>query len=1158
MMNRINHSTTFTAALRSILLLGTLLFTVNVILADEVGAEDVFWWTKYLNEDRALVIDGSVEEEEEPRTIIVTANSSPGELTDITIKEATLVIKDGVMLQLMNEGTINIGKGGTLSIASTLGTGIFSGTPWWENGEEGGESGEEGGEDEEGGEGGEEEEEGGRNDEEGEEGEENGIEITRTTLHVDGGTIQITRGEHNVLYADTIDTIIGADGGTIDIAADVTFQSGTLTGGDEGDILKIGEGTFQVGDVNMGGNFIVTAGTVEFLGTARIGGDFLLENGIVVFNSSAGIFGNFIVGKKEVEETEEEGDPIVHTQEGTVTFHGEAYIAKDFTIESGRVEFLNTARIDGILDVREGEVTFGGNAMVGAIKSAAGTVISGTTVTTDSGEIDDEENPISTTTPKPHLTIATAESVIAGTLKNIGTLQMVKGGEITGILTDIDYLIVGDGYSSATLEFFGNAVMGEEETLFRPHTIGKIGVTWGAVLDLKDGAVIKLGSTETAEITEPTETEETTETATTYDDLIIEGTLKVSSAALGIYKGDDISHPDSTYLTVVGRTDPYSGDVIGGIVEIYKSDPDSEEPEVLIADTLHTQVIGIGKIIVADGVTFQSGRIGIHSEAAGAHVIVSGGGTYRAAEVDIGTGYFVVESGTKMDFLESVRAGVLIGKEDTQINTYGDAVFDMVDLGLFSNYNGNGQNLTMQRGGWVQGNITGVKELRQESGTLFLRVDKTSEPTIRAETWTIDDPANTRIRTVGGTTTGYYQKVIELTGEDNDWDQLLAILNGSRTALYRPEWSQSDNYLNLNLNALSVDKYVRDVWHKRGRNAGNIGKLIENVSARNDAFREYLEGLTDAQLQSTLRNALAGELAGNAFRIAMNQPAHTVFRHLDTAVPLRSPFQNTRGQVREGFHVWFNPYGQAEQAKGDADTLDGYKLSKYGFSLGGDIEIYNRAIFGTFFGYSAPYVTSDLGKISANDYTAGLYLRIPTVWEVVTNMMIGFGSQDYTYKNTSGKSKFRGGSFFGSLELTRSIPIADYRLTPLVALDFQSAMMDNFIVPGSGSVLVDPGDLSSAVVRVGLLGEIGRFRSRLQYMRQIAGEDVASSQTSIVGDLSASTEVRGTQWGKDWLNVGVGGEILRTQHWRIFADYNFDAGKRTMSHVGSLNTVLTW
>jgi outer membrane autotransporter protein len=252
--------------------------------------------------------------------------------------------------------------------------------------------------------------------------------------------------------------------------------------------------------------------------------------------------------------------------------------------------------------------------------------------------------------------------------------------------------------------------------------------------------------------------------------------------------------------------------------------------------------------------------------------------------------------------------------------------------------------------------------------------------------------------------------------------------------------------------------------------------------------------------------------------------------------------------------------------------FDGYDLSRYGFHLGSDIEIYRRALVGVLFSYTAPYVKSDLGRITANDYTAGIYFRIPTAWEVVANAMVGFGNQSYRYKNTYATSEFRGDSVFASIELARPFsPLGkNYShldlnhngvLTPLIALDFQSASMGSFVAldPVLGGVLIEPGNIDSIVLRLGLLSEFRRFRTRVQYMRQLSGDDFIASQTSLLGDnLLTATSIRSTQWGKDWLNVGIGGELLATRHWRIFADYNFDLGKQTTSHLGSLNTIFRW
>jgi hypothetical protein len=116
--------------------------------------------------------------------------------------------------------------------------------------------------------------------------------------------------------------------------------------------------------------------------------------------------------------------------------------------------------------------------------------------------------------------------------------------------------------------------------------------------------------------------------------------------------------------------------------------------------------------------------------------------------------------------------------------------------------------------------------------------------------------------------------------------------------------------------------------------------------------------------------------------------------------------------------------------------------------------------------------------------------------------------------------------------------------------------MDGFAVRSLvGDIMVEPGDASQAVVRLGLLGNYGRVRTRAQYMRQVSGDDSVSSQTTL---SDAAADVRGNQWGKDWFNLGVGGELWSTRHWQVFADYNFDMGRHTTSHLGSLNTIFRW
>jgi hypothetical protein len=152
----------------------------------------------------------------------------------------------------------------------------------------------------------------------------------------------------------------------------------------------------------------------------------------------------------------------------------------------------------------------------------------------------------------------------------------------------------------------------------------------------------------------------------------------------------------------------------------------------------------------------------------------------------------------------------------------------------------------------------------------------------------------------------------------------------------------------------------------------------------------------------------------------------------------------------------------------------------------------------------------------------------------------------------------RGNSVFGSVEVVRYIDLPFHFgvLTPHIALDFQSAGINKFIVGDPLPAVVEPGRVSQAAMRVGLLNNfLGRLQTRVQYTRQIAGKDYVSSSTTLA---DAATHIRGTQWGKDWLNAGFGGAFVSRQNLRLFADYDFDLGRRTTSHTGSVTTVFMW
>lgn len=258
--------------------------------------------------------------------------------------------------------------------------------------------------------------------------------------------------------------------------------------------------------------------------------------------------------------------------------------------------------------------------------------------------------------------------------------------------------------------------------------------------------------------------------------------------------------------------------------------------------------------------------------------------------------------------------------------------------------------------------------------------------------------------------------------------------------------------------------------------------------------------------------------------------------------------------------LWLNPYAQSERGDGDSTTFDGYTLTRVGFMLGGDMNLTNQIIAGVVFNYGNPNIKNDLGKVRADDFMIGAYAKIPIYWQITANAMIGYGMQQYTYDGAGGKSKFDGNTIFGSLEFARSFPMMQIlNFTPVVGIDFQSIGIDDLAVklPTLDGMAINPDGLTTASLRVGLRGECMRIRTRVQYICQIAGDDYMMSAISL-NNYNVSANVRSVQWGKDWVNVGVGGELVQTQKFRLFADYDLDASKNTVSHLGSLSAVVMW
>jgi len=1007
---------------------------------------------------------------------------------------------------------------------------------------------------------------------------------------VDGGMIEIYQGDLNE-FTLSADVKLGEKGGTINIAEDVTFENLSVTG--IGDYVKIGEGTHIVNGLSIEGSLIIAEGTtvLNSTGTIQQASRIVIEGSTAVLDLTSGTmvqltndteetdikndiaileggklrvssaFGTGIFKGFLATAPEEEHDLMATTlfvDGGTVEIYkgdtestdaetlmantinavigsagGTINVAENVIFQSGTITSSSNGGVvktgtgthivgdvclrKGVYDVKQGIVEFTGNVEVGTLKGSVGTTIDMTATTTQNFMFDNFE--------------------IAGLYLGGEHNLAVGVGKVTGTMTNVGNFIVYD-----TFDMFG----GE-------HDARTLAVTWGT-FDLKAGAMLQL-----------------TNDSSDYD-IEVSGKLRFAGAEdTGFFKKDE----DENYGTVNLFLD-------GGTIETYMPEGGAD---YLIAENINT-ILGEsgGYFIVPEGMTFASGSL--TGEASGGHYWKLGEGTHiingmeTNGSILVGAGTTILNGG--MD--ETQRATSVVIENGAVLEITGGVALELTGT------------MTIKNGGIItnDGMIT-TEILNIAGGTLQLQVmptellDGTPLPaTVNTDKLVLGNNAKISLENdlcQLGTYT--FENIIDVTGSEGITNAHLAILNANQMALYRSEWgrrtTESGDSLDLTVRYLTVHEYAEEIGWKQGNTltvAGlidkSIGERLQEESALMRGFvapvsgsvkeiRKALEDLSKEALKTELRAAMAGELIGDAARMVMSTPHKMVFQQLDsvpTGKPTnRGPF--TLGQVKapsSAMRLWLNPYAQSERGDGDSTTFDGYTLTRVGFMLGGDMNLTNQIIAGVVFNYGNPNIKNDLGKVRADDFMIGAYAKIPIYWQITANAMIGYGMQQYTYDGAGGKSKFDGNTIFGSLEFARSFPMMQIlNFTPVVGIDFQSIGIDDLAVklPTLDGMAINPDGLTTASLRVGLRGECMRIRTRVQYICQIAGDDYMMSAISL-NNYNVSANVRSVQWGKDWVNVGVGGELVQTQKFRLFADYDLDASKNTVSHLGSLSAVVMW
>jgi hypothetical protein len=181
------------------------------------------------------------------------------------------------------------------------------------------------------------------------------------------------------------------------------------------------------------------------------------------------------------------------------------------------------------------------------------------------------------------------------------------------------------------------------------------------------------------------------------------------------------------------------------------------------------------------------------------------------------------------------------------------------------------------------------------------------------------------------------------------------------------------------------------------------------------------------------------------------------------------------------------------------------------------------------------------------------------------NTFFAYGNQEYEYRHNNNRSRYDGDAIYASIELFRhSLQKIKLQLTPLFAVDFQKAWSDNFIAADTAQK-IERSSVGQTVLRIGLnskfqSSDMINFRTRLQYGVQIGGDLYGAVRTSFLSNPGESRTLTGVNLGRNMFNVGVGIDIrnIKSQHSRLFADYDLDLGERSTAHTAQLGIVTTF
>jgi outer membrane autotransporter protein len=371
-----------------------------------------------------------------------------------------------------------------------------------------------------------------------------------------------------------------------------------------------------------------------------------------------------------------------------------------------------------------------------------------------------------------------------------------------------------------------------------------------------------------------------------------------------------------------------------------------------------------------------------------------------------------------------------------------------------------------------------------------------------------------------------------------------------------PDYNNSGFGFNYTMSSIAS---VLSNKNSRG-NLQSLGRLFDNNPTQLQSSGLMIAQIAD--LESELLAYSAGELSANMLSLISWNPQIRAYDRLAKLNSLDFDSGTMLGQSCSGTsEFWFEGYYSSGEVKDD-NNARGYDHSRGGLLVGFDQRFDYYLIAGVVFGYGNPHATNRIGRIEADDFTFGAYAQYRLNNYLFLNSFLGYGSQDYKFKNH--KIDVSGDAMYASVELLQQLQYQDnIQLLPLIAIDFQKNWMGKYsYATAGGQVNVNKSSLDQTVLRIGLnsnssLASHVNLRTRLQYGVQIGGDLYGTTRTSFQNGNGYAT-LKGVNVGRHRLNTGIGMDVHTSNRTKIFVDYDFDLGRRSTAHTTQLGFVVSY